>query len=177
MDQTIDEAVARMQQQMSRGILSSMPNQGGLGWKSQKLGVPLFDGNNPDVWIEAAENSFRFYHLQEDAKMKMAEESLEGDALLWYECEHRIQTIRDWEELKVLIRRQFRSIQPSPPSPPSGKREMPMFDSNKSDSDHWILEAERYFSCYRLREEDKLEVAVMVLEGHASRWYDWEHRR
>ena len=89
-DQTIDEAVARMQQQMSGGILSSMPDQGGLGWKSQKLGVPLFDGNNPDVWIEGAEKCFRFYHLQEDAKMKMAEESLEGDALLWYECEHRI---------------------------------------------------------------------------------------
>lgn len=41
----------------------------------------------------------------------------------------------------------------------------------------WILRAERYFSFYRLSEEDRLEAAVVALEGDPLLWYQWEHRR
>ncbi|CAI9269565.1 unnamed protein product [Lactuca saligna] len=144
-----------------------------------------------------------FYTYEDEEMMKVAVRSLEGDALLFYEWEHRRRPIRDWEELKGLIRRRFKSSNdaaehilansefgsleysdhdssknavpfPGGPKLPSEELEMPLFDGNQSD---WILEAEWYFSFYGLREEDKLDVAVMALQGDALLWYEWEHRR
>lgn len=35
--------------------------------------------------------------------------ALEGQALLWFQWEHRRRTIENWEQVKALLRRQFRS--------------------------------------------------------------------
>lgn len=53
------------------------------------------------------------------------------------------------------------------------KLDMPFFDGENPDS--WILRAERYFNFYRLSEADKLEAAVVALEGDALLRYQWEH--
>lgn len=37
----------------------------------------------------------------------------------------------------------------------------------------WILRAERYFTHYNLSEEDKMESAVLSLEGDALFWFHW----
>ncbi|KAL4591834.1 hypothetical protein LXL04_004807 [Taraxacum kok-saghyz] len=55
------------------------------------------------------------------------------------------------------------------------KLDMPLFDG--SNPDGWILRAERYFRFYKLPEEDKIEAAVVSLEGDALLWYQWEHGR
>lgn len=49
------------------------------------------------------------------------------------------------------------------------KLDMPGFDGNNPDG--WILRAERYHNFYRLTEEDKLEAAVVALEGDALLWF------
>lgn len=50
-----------------------------------------------------------------------------------------------------------------------------MFDGTNPDG--WILRAERYFSFYRLSEEEKIEATVVALEGKALLWVQYEHRR
>lgn len=175
--------------------------EGGTNRRFHKLEMLLFNGTNAEEWIFNVERSF--YTYEDEEMMKVAVRSLEGDALLFYEWEHRRRPIRDWEELKGLIRRrfkssndaaehilansQFRSLEysdhdssknavpiPGGPKLPSEELEMPLFHGNQSD---WILEAEGYFSLYGLREEDKLDAAVMALQGDALLWYEWEHRR
>lgn len=55
------------------------------------------------------------------------------------------------------------------------KLDLPVFDGTNPDG--WILRAERYFSFYRLNEEEKLEAAVVGFDGDALVWYQWENRR
>ncbi|CAH1421759.1 unnamed protein product [Lactuca virosa] len=55
------------------------------------------------------------------------------------------------------------------------KLDMPLFDGNFPDG--WVLRAERYFKFCRLSEEDKVEAAVVALEGDALLWFQWEHQR
>ncbi|CAH1440276.1 unnamed protein product [Lactuca virosa] len=55
------------------------------------------------------------------------------------------------------------------------KLDMPLFDGENPDG--WILRAERYFNFYKLSEADKLEAAVVALEGDALLWFQWEHNR
>ncbi|CAI9297284.1 unnamed protein product [Lactuca saligna] len=175
--------------------------EGGTNRRFHKLEMLLFNGTNAEEWIFNVERSF--YTYEDEEMMKVAVRSLEGDALLFYEWKHRRRPIRDCEELKGLIRRRFKSSNdaaehilansefgsleysdhdssknavpfPGGPKLPSEELEMPLFDGNQSD---WILEAEWYFCFYGLREEDKLDVAVMALQGDALLWYEWEHRR
>lgn len=55
------------------------------------------------------------------------------------------------------------------------KLEMPLFEG--TDPDGWILRGEKYFDFYRLSEEEKLDAAVVSLEGDALRWFSFENRR
>lgn len=82
---------------------------GGANWRFKKLDMPCFDGTNPDGWILRAERYFQFYRLSEEDKIKAAVVALEGDALLWFQWEHRWRPILNWEEMKAMIRRKFRS--------------------------------------------------------------------
>lgn len=82
---------------------------GGANWRFKKLDMPLFDGENPDGWILRAERYHHFYRLTEEDKLEAAVVALEGDALLWFQWENRWRPIQNWEEMKTMMRRQFRS--------------------------------------------------------------------
>lgn len=84
---------------------------GGSNWRFKKLDMPLFDGTNPDGWIMRAERYYDFYRLTEAEKVEAAVVAMEGDALFWYQWEHRRRPITQWGELKTLLRRQFRATQ------------------------------------------------------------------
>ena len=73
-------------------------NEGGeyggqSNWRLRKLDLPLFDGTNPDGWILRAERFFHFYRLSPEDKLEAAIVALEGDALLWFQWEHRRHTL------------------------------------------------------------------------------------
>lgn len=55
------------------------------------------------------------------------------------------------------------------------KLDLPMFDGTNPNG--WILRAERYFKFHHLDEEDKVEAAVVALEGDALLWFQWESTR
>lgn len=76
-----------------------------------KLEMPLFDGSNPNRWLLKAERYFSLYRFTNEEKLEAAIISFEGDALLWYQWEHRKRLIVLWEEMKLLVLKQFRSTQ------------------------------------------------------------------
>ena len=82
------------------------PNTG--NWKYRKLDMPIFEGNNPDGWVLRAERYFLFYNLTEEEMLEAAVVGMDGEALLWYQWEHRRRPIQRWEELKALMLRRFR---------------------------------------------------------------------
>ena len=57
----------------------------------------------------------------------------------------------------------------------SRKLDLPVFYGEVPDG--WILQAERYFTFYSLSEKEKVESAVISLEGVALQWFHWEHQR
>ncbi|KAH9762992.1 hypothetical protein KPL70_001020 [Citrus sinensis] len=75
--------------------------------------MPLFDGSNLDGWILKAERYFSVNRLSNEEKLEAAIIAFEGDALLWYQWENRKRSIVVWEEMRVLILKQFRVIQAS----------------------------------------------------------------
>ena len=77
-------------------------------FRFRKLEMPLFDGTNPDGWILKAERFFNFNRFSNDEKLEAAVISFEGDALLWYQWETKKRTMFSWEEMKLLILKQFR---------------------------------------------------------------------
>lgn len=70
-------------------------------WKYCKLDLSQFDGTNPDGWILRAERYFTFYQLTGEEKLEAAVVGFEGDALIWYQWEHRRRPIRRWEYIEV----------------------------------------------------------------------------
>lgn len=83
---------------------------GGPGnWRYRKLDMPLFDGTDPDGWILRVDRYFNFYKLSEEERLEAVVVALEGDALRWYQWEHKRHPIRRWADLKGFILRQFRS--------------------------------------------------------------------
>lgn len=85
-------------------------DQGGhSNWRLRKLDLPLFDGKNPDGWILRAERFFHFYRLTAEDQLEAAVVALDGDALLWYQWEHRRHPLLTWDALKKLILRRFRT--------------------------------------------------------------------
>lgn len=55
------------------------------------------------------------------------------------------------------------------------KLDMPLFEG--TDPDGWILRGEKYFTFYHLLESEKLDAAVVSMEGDALRWFTFESRR
>lgn len=92
------------------GVGIGMAVGGGGNWKYRKLDMPLFDGQDPDGWILRVERYFSFYRLNEEEKMEAAVVGMEGEALSWYQWEHRRRPIRIWVELKELLLKQFRPV-------------------------------------------------------------------
>ncbi|KAL4578141.1 hypothetical protein LXL04_014260 [Taraxacum kok-saghyz] len=77
--------------------------------KGRKLELPIFDGKDPDGWIMRAERYFHLNRLTEEEQIEVAIISFKGDALRWFQWEHRRQMIYDWRTLKALMLKQFRS--------------------------------------------------------------------
>ena len=73
--------------------------------------MPLFDGSNPDGWIFKAERYYSLHRLTNEEKLEAAIMAFEGDALLWYQWENRKRSIILWEEMKMLLLKQFRTNQ------------------------------------------------------------------
>ncbi|KAF8398742.1 hypothetical protein HHK36_014600 [Tetracentron sinense] len=73
--------------------------------------MPLFDGSNLDGWILMAERYFAFNRFSNEEKLEAAIVAFEGDALLWYQWENKKRSIVFWEEMKILLLKQFRSTQ------------------------------------------------------------------
>lgn len=69
--------------------------------------MPLFDDTNPDGLILRAERFFNFYGLTVGEKVEAIVVALEGQALLWFQWEHRRRPIESWEQVKALLRRHF----------------------------------------------------------------------
>ena len=58
-----------------------------------------------------AEWYFTLHRLTNEEKLDAAAIGFEGDALLWYQWEHKKRPIVLWEEMKLLILKQFCSTQ------------------------------------------------------------------
>ncbi|KAL4575031.1 hypothetical protein LXL04_021871 [Taraxacum kok-saghyz] len=56
-------------------------------------------------------------------------------------------------------------------------RKVDMLTFDRKDPDGWILQAERYFTIYQLIDEEKIEAAVLSLNGDALAWYRWTNRQ
>lgn len=84
-------------------------NNGG-NWRYRKLDLPQFDGTNHDGWLLRAERYFSFYRLTNEEKLEAAVVGFDGDALLWYQWEHRRRPIRSWEDMRSLILQRFRPL-------------------------------------------------------------------
>lgn len=78
------------------------------GWRYKKLDMPVFEGIDPDGWLLRIERYFSFYRMTEAEKLEAVVVALEGDALRWYQWEHKRRPIRRWEELREFMLRQFR---------------------------------------------------------------------
>ncbi|KAL5578650.1 hypothetical protein UlMin_011092 [Ulmus minor] len=70
-------------------------------FRFRKLEMPIFDGSNPDGWILKAERYFSLNRLSNEEKLEAAIIAFEGEAL----------SMVVWEEMRVLILKQFRAIQ------------------------------------------------------------------
>ena len=57
-----------------------------------------------------------------------------------------------------------------------GRRlEMPVFDGRNPDG--WVFRAERFFNMNRMGEMEKLDAAMINLEGDALAWFQWADGR
>lgn len=74
-------------------------------WRYRKLDMPVFDGTDPDGWILRVERYFGFYRLTEGDMLEAVVVAMEGDALRWFQWEHKRHPIRRWADLKGFILR------------------------------------------------------------------------
>lgn len=77
-------------------------------WRYRKLDMPVFDVADPDGWIMRVEHYFNFYLLSAEEMLEAVVVAMEGDALRWYQWEHKRHPIRFWADLKDFILKQFR---------------------------------------------------------------------
>ncbi|KAK0604231.1 hypothetical protein LWI29_013447 [Acer saccharum] len=80
-------------------------------FRFKKLEMSAFDGTNLDGWILKAECHFSLQRFNNEEKLEASVIGFEGDALLWYQWEHKKRPMVLWEEMKLLILKQLRSTQ------------------------------------------------------------------
>ena len=94
----------------SHGHAGHPQNSGNrFDFRFRKLGMPLFDGTNPDGWFMKAERYFALNRFSNEEKLEAAVVAFEGDALLWFQWENKKRKMVLWEELNILLLKQFRS--------------------------------------------------------------------
>lgn len=94
----------------SRVITWSSGENWKLEIKGRRLEMPVFLEQNPNDWIFKAKRYFQVNQLTEGEILEMAALCFEVDALAWYQCEQKRRNIKNWDELKVLMRMRFRSL-------------------------------------------------------------------
>lgn len=85
-------------------------NKGGNGI-CRGLDLPKFDGKDPVCWLKKVEKCFTIYQLSEEEKREATVVVLEGEALLWYQWEDLRKSIKNWQELKSWILRNFSRLE------------------------------------------------------------------
>ncbi|CAI9291080.1 unnamed protein product [Lactuca saligna] len=129
------------------GYITGGEYRGTTNRRFHKPEIPLFDGTNTEQWICNVERSFCSH--EDEETMEAAVGALEDDVLLWYEWEHRRRSIRDWQEMKSLIRRRFKTPTSSLPGTGSKEQRKERFDFEAGRSSWGSPEACRVFSSRR----------------------------
>lgn len=80
-------------------------------FRTRRVEMPVFDGENPDGWIFRAERYYAMNRMTEREKLDIAVVSLEGEALAWFQWEDGRSPIRSWMVLKLMILERFRPTQ------------------------------------------------------------------
>ena len=71
--------------------------------------MPIFSGENPDGWLLRAKRFFDIHKFSEIKRLEAVVVAFEGDALLWYQWEHKRRAILSWDELQRLFLKHFRA--------------------------------------------------------------------
>ncbi|XP_010684756.2 uncharacterized protein LOC104899291 [Beta vulgaris subsp. vulgaris] len=80
----------------------------------RELQLHEFDGKDVDDWILLMEDSFNFFQLDEETRLKAAMIALYGEAQWWFEREHRWWPFNEWQQLKKQVKLRFGSSRPTP---------------------------------------------------------------
>ena len=67
-------------------------------WKTRRLELPPFNGQEPDEWILKAEKYLTFYQLNEREKVKASVVSFKGEAMIWYHWVNQRTPLKCWED-------------------------------------------------------------------------------
>ena len=78
-----------------------------LDHRYRKLEMLIFSGENPYEWLLKAESFFDIHKFSEAERLEAAVVAFEGDALLWYQWEHKQRAILSWAELRRLLLKHF----------------------------------------------------------------------
>ena len=71
--------------------------------------MPIFNGDDPNLWLIRAERYFQIHKLTDFEKMTVTTISFEGTALNWYRSQEERDKFVDWVNLKERVLVRFRS--------------------------------------------------------------------
>jgi hypothetical protein len=63
------------------------------GHRLRRIELPIFDGQNPDIWIIRTERFFQVQNYEDDEKLEASLIPFEDDALDWWHREQRSGSI------------------------------------------------------------------------------------
>ena len=78
--------------------------------KLKKVEMPVFNGNNPDLWLFRANRYFQIHKLTDSEKMTVSVISFDGPTLDWYRSQEPRHKFTDWSNLKGRLLERCRSI-------------------------------------------------------------------
>lgn len=161
--------------------------------------TPMFDGTNPDSWIEEVERFFRLFCDEE--RMGLVFLCLKGPAYRWFAWETERRRITDWIGFKCRVLARFGHVRScssvemrveedssfrsgaihgifvekiaSPFVVEVVLMHLSMFDGANPES--WIVQADRFFVHYE--DDAKLDLIFLYLKGDAYKWFYWMMRR
>lgn len=82
-------------------------NHDEITWKTRKIEIPLFDGENAESWVLRVEQYFELCEFLEEGKLLTVRMCFDGEALLWYRWEHDWNPFVSWEKMKYRVLEKF----------------------------------------------------------------------
>ncbi|XP_010496259.1 PREDICTED: uncharacterized protein LOC104773362 [Camelina sativa] len=70
---------------------------------TRKIKIPLFDGENAEVWVQRVEQYFEMEEFSEEEKLKAVRMCFDGEALIWYCWERDRNPFSGWEQMKERV--------------------------------------------------------------------------